>query len=143
MISTETYYQNPRRCKMNSSILTEIKRLLSKRLDEKAYQIIKLKGTYLSKHDIDLLINFMNKKGLYSLKVLYYIYYVSQYRDRFDPGANDNAIIWKASENGHVEVVRLLFEDKRITQTGLNDAISVARKKGHSEIVGLLTGAVN
>ena len=99
---------------MAYSILAEIKRLLLKRLDEKAYQIIKLKGTYLSKRDIDLLIDFMNKKELYPLKVICYICYVSQYRDKFDPSANNNIMIQKASKNGYVEVVRILLEDRRV-----------------------------
>ena len=51
---------------------------------------------------------------------------------------NNYAIRW-ASNNGHLEVVRLLLNDSRVNPSANNnEAIQRASKRGHFEIVELL-----
>jgi len=59
--------------------------------------------------------------------------------DVFDPTADNNRAIRWASENGHVEVVKILLSDKRVDPTADNNlAIRRASEKGHVEVVKIL-----
>ena len=59
--------------------------------------------------------------------------------DVFDPTADNNRAIRWASENGHVEVVKILLSDKRVDPTaGDNRAIQWASGNGHVEVVKIL-----
>ena len=58
---------------------------------------------------------------------------------RVDPSADDNYAIKGASQNGHVEVVKLLLEDGRADPSANdNYAIRKASKNGHAEVEELL-----
>jgi len=59
-------------------------------------------------------------------------------KEGFDPSADDNYAIKYASENGHLEVVKLLLQDPRVDPIDNNYAIQVASKNSHSEVVKLL-----
>ena len=65
--------------------------------------------------------------------------YVMNLRLRFNPAANDNKAILEASENGRLEVVRLLLNDTRVDPTASrNLAIQWASGHGHHDVVHLL-----
>jgi hypothetical protein len=52
---------------------------------------------------------------------------------RVDPSAYNNDAIRRASENGHVEVVKPLVSDPRVDPSADdNDAIQLASDNGHS-----------
>ena len=56
-----------------------------------------------------------------------------------DPSAYNNTAIRSASENGHLEIVKLLLTDKRVDPSdGSNYAIIYASLHGHLEVVKLL-----
>jgi hypothetical protein len=56
-----------------------------------------------------------------------------------DPGADDNYAISWAAEKGHLEVVKLLLEDKRVDPGDCdNYAIRWAAENGHLEVVKVL-----
>jgi hypothetical protein len=56
-----------------------------------------------------------------------------------DPSAQANGAIRQASENGHIEVVRLLLTDPRVDPSALdNYAIRFASQNGHLDVVRLL-----
>jgi len=58
---------------------------------------------------------------------------------KVDPSDNYNEAIQDASENGHVEVVRLLLTDDRVDPSDQhNHPIRWASSKGHIEVVRLL-----
>ncbi|MCI0382818.1 MAG: ankyrin repeat domain-containing protein [Chlamydiae bacterium] len=53
-----------------------------------------------------------------------------------NPGANNNAAIQLASQNGHFKVVKELLEDSRVDPSANNnEAIRNASEKGHLEVV--------
>ena len=55
---------------------------------------------------------------------------------RVDPSASKNLTIRYASENGHMDVVKLLIAESRIDPSAVkNEAIRDTSKRGHSEIV--------
>ena len=56
-----------------------------------------------------------------------------------DPSDNNNYAIKWASKNGHLEIVKLLLQDKRVDPSANNNyAIKWASKNGHTEVVKLL-----
>lgn len=60
-------------------------------------------------------------------------------RASIDPSENSNKAIGIASENGHLEIVRLLLADDRVDPSGdANYAIQMASQNGHVEVVRLL-----
>ncbi len=57
----------------------------------------------------------------------------------FDPSANNNAAIIKASRKGHDKVVELLLHDERVDPSDIhNSALKEASKNGHDKVVVLL-----
>ena len=65
-------------------------------------------------------------------------------RATVDPSANDNYAIRLASQNGHVETVKLLLEDNRVDPSANNNySIKEASRNGHMEIVKLLIPRIN
>ena len=68
---------------MDRSILSQIKQAIRSGLEDKASQIIKSNGNYLSKRDLISLITYMEQIKTYSIGVVRYIYYVSPYRHEF------------------------------------------------------------
>jgi hypothetical protein len=57
-----------------------------------------------------------------------------------DPSDYVNMAIWKASANGHVEVVEVLLSNPRVDPSAKdNEAIRAASKGGHVEVVQLLS----
>ena len=56
-----------------------------------------------------------------------------------DPAAADNGLLRIASCEGHIEVIRLLLQDKKVDPRAQNSmALSYASSYGHIEVVRLL-----
>jgi len=124
---------------MDKAVLTKIKWAILHNLDELANQIIRSNGACLSRRDIYHLITFMNRENRYPYDVMYYIYYVSPYRNVFDPGARQSYALRFACYFGYIKTVRLLLADSRVDPSAYgNDAIIYACETGHTNIVRLL-----
>ena len=67
----------------------------------------------------------------------YYIKWSKIAGTRWDPSVDYNNAIRLASKNGHIEIVKILLQDKRVDPTD-NWAIRIASQFGHIEIVKIL-----
>jgi len=106
---------------MNRSILNQIKRAIRLNLEDKASQIVKSYGSYLSRKDIRSLITYMDAVKMYSYCVIRYIYYVSPHRHDFDPSTEyseafdriDYNRMLHRTEEEYPEIFELLIQDDR------------------------------
>ena len=70
---------------------------------------------------------------------MYFISKLLKEDSSFDPSAEDNHAIKKASKNGHNDLVKILLQDNRVDPSAENNcAISSASRNGHNEVVKLL-----
>jgi ankyrin repeat protein len=94
---------------MNEVILRQIKTAISHNLDEKAGQIIRSRGSYLSRRDLFYLMLYMNRLNKHPYNVIEYIYYVPPYRDIFEKNLRSQAYFHRACRDGHANEVRLFL----------------------------------
>jgi len=127
---------------MNRIILSQIKRAIKHNLEDKADQIIKSSGDYLSKRNIKSLITYMNAIRMYSISVIRYILYGSRFRFDFDFGTylkrTGYIMLYRAGWTDHAEVVRIILDsmgtDTPFTWT-LEDVIYDVIANGDAKII--------
>ena len=98
---------------MNRTILNRLRQAIRLNLEDKAGQIIKSYGSYLSKRDLTRLIEYMIKIKSYSYGVIRYIFYVSPHRHVFNPVEHNKLLCYTY---GYPAIIDLLWSDDRVVQ---------------------------
>jgi len=94
---------------MNKVVLRQIKSAIRRGLDEKAGQIIRSRGSYLSRRDLFDLMLYMNRLNKHPYNVIEYMYYVPPYKDIFEDFVRSQAYFHGACRDGHANEVRLFL----------------------------------
>jgi len=123
-----------------SKIVRRITSAIERGLDEKAYQIIKTYGRYLSKRNYASIVLAVNKSNMcLSYSIVKHIYSESAYRNVLDPGINNSCILRTACRTNNVDMVRFLLEDGRADPSAMqNKSIMLACWYGNVDVLRLL-----
>jgi len=122
---------------MNKAVLSRIKHAIIHNLDEKASQIIKQHGSFLSKRDISQLIRYMLAYQKSPCGVVRYILYESIHRNKISREEYDY-IVRAAGIGGYANTMRMLLGDVRLSRTNLKQTMVMASQRGYAEVVRIL-----
>jgi len=124
---------------MNKVVLRQIKSAIRRGLDEKAGQIIRSRGSYLSRRDMSDLVRYMDRLHKHPYNVIEYVYYASPYRNIVEQNLQSYEYFLQMCAFGDTNMVRLiLLENKVDPAAECSNALLVACSSGHSDVVRIL-----
>ena len=126
---------------MNKVVLSQIKSAIRRGLDEKAGQIIRSSGSYLSRRDLFVLARYMDRLCKHPYNVIEYVFYTSPCGDIFELNFRGQGYFHGACRDGRVNEVRMfLTKGYNSVDPAKNDSygLRAACLSGRTEIVRIL-----